>query len=156
MAFRPRPIESVLWLILHFFLTSALYVLIGAHFAAVIQILVYAGAIVVLFTFVILLLNLNPQELGMSSGAPWTSFVLFIGTLVSIFLCLHVASPQLLEPMPDLPAGSNFGSVESFSKHLLTNYLWSFEVAGILLLMAVIGAGMLAYRRTQSPTGDSK
>ena len=68
VAFRPRPIESALWLILHFIFTSGLYVLLDSHFVAVVQVLVYAGAIVVLVTFVILLLNLNPQELGVNSG----------------------------------------------------------------------------------------
>ncbi len=147
VAFRPRPMECALWLILHFFLTSALYVLLGAHFAAVIQILVYAGAIVVLFTFVILLLNLNPQELGGASVTPWSSFVLFIGSIATILLCFHVATPSLLKPLPEMAPDSIFGSVESFSIQLLTNYVWSFEIAGILLLLAVIVVGMLAYRK---------
>lgn len=149
VAFRPRPIESALWLILHFFLTSALYVILGAHFAAVVQILVYAGAILVLITFVILLLNLDPQEQGVSTTTPWTSFVLFVGTLATIFLCLHIASPQLLEKMPALEASSGFGSVELFSRLLLTKYLWAFEMAGVLLLLALIGVGMLSYRKAK-------
>ncbi|MGA0163347.1 MAG: NADH-quinone oxidoreductase subunit J [Bdellovibrionota bacterium] len=154
VAFRPRPMECALWLILHFFLTAALYVLLGAHFAAVIQILVYAGAIVVLFTFVILLLNLNPQELGGSGATPWSSFVLFVGSLASILLCFHVATPELLKPIPELAPESIFGSIESFSIQLLTNYMWSFEVAGVLLLLAVIAVGMLAYRKSRTEVGS--
>ena len=76
VAFRPRPIESAMWLILNFFLTAGLYVLLGSHFTAVIQVLVYAGAIMVLFVFVILLLNLDPRELGMEASVPWSSLVL--------------------------------------------------------------------------------
>jgi len=156
VAFRPRPIESALWLILNFFLTSALYVLLGAHFVAVIQVLVYAGAIVVLFTFVILLLNLNPQELGAGQAVPWTSFVLLIGTITAILLCFHVATPELLRPLPKLSHPDTFGTVESFSVYLLKNYVWSFELAGVLLLLAVIGVGLLAYRKPKSVHGSSQ
>lgn len=151
VAFRPKPIESALWLILNFFLTSVLYVLLGAHLAAVVQVLVYAGAIMVLFTFVILLLNLDPKELGGDTPLPWTGFVMLIGTITAVFLCFHIATPALLEPMRDLSEAPNFGTIEAFSRELLTNYAWSFEVAGILLLMAVIGVGLLAYRERKQP-----
>lgn len=147
VAFRPKPIEAALWLVLHFFVTSAIYVLLGSHFVAVIQILVYAGAIVVLFTFVILLLNLNPEELGLKTSVSWASFVLFMTGLGAVFLCFHIASPELLRPMPHPEAGSGFGSIESFSHLLLEKYVWSFEVAGIILLLAIIGVGVLAQKR---------
>jgi NADH-quinone oxidoreductase subunit J len=99
VALRPRPIESALWLILNFFLTAGLYVLIGAHFVAVIQVLVYAGAIMVLFVFVILLLNLDPKELGDESAISKTSVALFLAFLTFILLSLRVATPGLLEKL---------------------------------------------------------
>lgn len=152
VAFRPKPIESALWLITNFFLTSALYVLMGSYFVAVIQVLVYAGAIMVLFTFVILLLNLDPEEEGEQSSMPWISFVLLVGSISAVLLCFHIATPELLKKMDSLPEASGFGSIESFSKAFLTNYIWSFEVAGVLLLLAVIGVGLLAYRKPPSST----
>jgi len=145
VAFRPKPIESALWLILHFFLTSTLYVFIGADFVAVVQLLVYAGAIVVLITFVILLLNLNPQEISGGESIRWTSTVLFLCSLGAVLFCLHISTPSLLEKMP--APGSSFGSIEAFSRTMIQNYSWSFEVAGFLLLLALIGVGLLAYRR---------
>ena len=145
VAYRPKPLESALWLILHFFLTSTLYVFLGADFVAVVQLLVYAGAIVVLFTFVILLLNLNPQEISGGESLRWTSTVLFLCALGAVLFCLHIASPSLLEKMP--AAGPSFGSIEAFSRMMIQNYSWSFEVAGLLLLLAVVGVGLLAYRR---------
>jgi len=148
VAFRPKPIESALWLIVNFICTSALYVLLGAHFVAVIQVLVYAGAIVVLFTFVIMLLNLNPQELGLTAAVPWTSIVLLTGTVAVIFLCLHVATPDLLKGLPVLAEDAGgWGTLENFSKVFLIKYVWSFEIAGILLLMAVLGVGLLAHHQ---------
>ncbi|TVQ80708.1 MAG: hypothetical protein EA369_01780 [Bradymonadales bacterium] len=147
VAFRPRPIEAALWLILHFFLTSILYVIMGSHFVAIIQLLVYAGAIVVLFTFVILLLNLNPEELGLKTSVSWASFVLFLGGIGAVLLCLHVATPELLAPLSEVERASDFGSIESFSRALLGRYVWGFEVAGVVLLLAVVGVGLLAYKK---------
>lgn len=154
VAFRPKPIESALWLILNFFLTSALYVLLGSYFTAVIQVLVYAGAIVVLFTFVIMLLNLDPKEMGLNETVPWTSFVMVIGAVLVMMLAFHIATPELLEKMPAVESPSDFGGVEAFSRLLIEKYAWSFEVAGILLLLAVLCVGLLAYRKPHSPATE--
>jgi NADH-quinone oxidoreductase subunit J len=148
VAFRPRPVESAMWLILNFFFTAALYALLGSHFVAVIQILVYAGAILVLFVFVILLLNLDPRELGTDAQLPWGSAVLFVAFLSFLMLCLHVATPQLLERLPQLSAEAKWGTVESLAKTLLTQYEFGFEAAGIILLLAIMGVGLLAYRKS--------
>lgn len=151
VAFRPKPIEGALWLIVNFICTSALYVLLGAHFVAVIQVLVYAGAIVVLFTFVILLLNLNPKELGLTAAVPWTTVVLLSSTIAVVFLCLHVATPELLKALPALSEeASDWGSLDHFAKVFLHKYVWGFEVAGVLLLMAVLAVGLLAHRKKKA------
>jgi NADH-quinone oxidoreductase subunit J len=150
VAFRPRPVESAMWLILNFFLTAGLYVLLGSHFVAVIQVLVYAGAILVLFVFVILLLNLDPRELGGESHLPFGSMVLFIAFLTFVMLCLHVATPELLQKLPEMNSSSQFGSIESLAKTLMTRYIFGFEASGVILLLAIIGVGLLAYRRTQA------
>lgn len=156
VAFRPRPIESAMWLILNFFLTAGLYVLLGSHFTAVIQVLVYAGAIMVLFVFVILLLNLDPRELGMEASVPWSSLVLFLGTLTFILVALKLASPELMKPLPDLDAAKGFGTVEALSRELMTRYYWGFELAGVILLLAILGVGLLAYRKAKvHPKGGS-
>ncbi|MDB5039071.1 MAG: NADH-ubiquinone/plastoquinone oxidoreductase chain 6 [Bacteriovoracaceae bacterium] len=151
VAFRPRPVESAMWLILNFFLTAGLYVLLGSHFVAVIQVLVYAGAIMVLFVFVILLLNLDPRELGTDSSVSWGSLILFVAFLSFILLSLHVTTPELLEKMPPIKAGSTFGTVEALSKTLLTDYIFGFEMAGVILLLAIMGVGLLAYRKINNP-----
>lgn len=156
VAFRPKPIESALWLIVNFFFTSALYVLIGADFAAIVQILVYAGAIVVLFTFVILLLNLDPEEIGTTASVPWTSLVMLLASVSAVLLCMHIATPKLLESMPALSDQSTYGTVEGFAREFLVKYVFGFEVAGVLLLLAVIGVGLLAYRKPAALPASEK
>jgi len=151
VAFRPRPVESAMWLILNFFVTAGLYVLLGSHFTAVIQVLVYAGAIMVLFVFVILLLNLDPRELGTEGGASWSSLVLFMGFLSFVLVALQLATPDLLKAPAALPEASTFGSVEAASRELLTKYIWGFQLSGIILLLALIGVGLIAYRKAKAP-----
>ncbi len=146
VAFRARPVESAMWLILNFFLTAGLYVLLGSHFVAVIQVLVYAGAIMVLFVFVILLLNLDPKELGTEHSLSWGSLVLFIAFLSFVLLSLHIATPTLLEKIKPIE-NANFGSIEAISHALIQDYLWGFEAAGIILLLAIVGVGLLASRK---------
>lgn len=152
VAFRPRPIESAMWLILNFFLTAGLYVLLGSNFVGVIQVLVYAGAIMVLFVFVVLLLNLDPRELGNEAGLSWASLILFMGCLTFVMLALHLATPEIMQPLPELQKASGFGSVEAISRELLTKYVWGFELAGAILLLAVVGVGLLAYRKPRNKT----
>lgn len=155
VALRPRPIESAMWLMLNFFLTAALYILLGSHFVGIIQILVYAGAIVVLFVFVIFLLNLDPKELNSAVAVPWTSLVIFLAFLTFIFLSLRVAQPELMDALPPIDE-EGFGTIESFSRRFLEDYIWGFEVSGILLLMAIIGVGLLAYRKPKNPERSSR
>lgn len=153
VALRPRPIEGAMWLILNFFFTAGLYVLLGAHFVAVIQVLVYAGAIMVLFVFVIMLLNLDPRELGAdeSVGLTRSGLVLFVAFLTFVLLSLKLTTPLLLERLPALPEQSQFGSLDALARVLLTKYVFGFEVAGIILLLAIIGVGLLAYRAPRAP-----
>lgn len=151
VAFRPRPIESAMWLILNFFLTAGLYVLLGSHFVAIIQVLVYAGAIMVLFVFVILLLNLDPRELGNEATLSWSSLILFIGSLSFIMLAFHLTTPEILKELPEINKAQSFGTAESISRELLTNYVWGFELSGVILLLAIVGVGLLAYRKPTKP-----
>ena len=146
-ALRPRPIESAMWLILNFFITAALYVLLGSHFVAVIQVLVYAGAIMVLFVFIILLLNLDPHEVSTEAVMPWTHLILACGALSFVMLSLSIIEPATSSSFGPINASSAFGTIENIANQLVTHYMWSFEIAGVILLLAIIGVGMLAYRK---------
>ena len=145
-----NPVRSALYLVVTFLCVAAFYVLLSAQFIAAVQVIVYAGAIMVLFLFVIMLLNLGAPEALRETGAlPWTiAFALafvFIGTLI--------ASRSLLELPPSLTphaALSTIGTVETIGLNLFDPtqpWLFPFEITSILLLVAVIGAIVMAKRK---------
>ncbi|MEY3194060.1 MAG: hypothetical protein RIQ78_156 [Bacteroidota bacterium] len=143
MVFSKNPVHSVLYLILTFFAIAGQYVLLNAQFLAVVHIIVYAGAIMVLFLFVLMLLNLNedsePQKSSLwKIGAGITSGLLLV-TLVGALK----GSIQL-----DLPETGNpsVGLVENLGQVLFTDFVVPFEMAGILFLAAMVGAVMVGKR----------
>jgi NADH-quinone oxidoreductase subunit J len=139
---RRHPMSSALFLILTLFAVAALFVLRQAHFLAAIQVIVYAGAVVVLFIFVIMLINVPESRLPLEG---LTGFR-FLGILVAGLLILEAALVARRFAMPGTPAADS-GSVEAVGRALFTDYLLAFEVTSVLLLAAVIGAIALAKKR---------
>jgi NADH-quinone oxidoreductase subunit J len=139
-------VHSVLFLVLDFLFVAALYVLLGAEFLAVIQILVYAGGIVVLYLFVVMLVNLKrPPE---AYQDPRRQTKLGFGLAAAILLELAViAGYGYVRPVP-VPAAALpvTGNTEQVGWMLYTSYLIPFEIASMLLLVAMIGAIILAKR----------
>ena len=142
-----NPVSSALWLVLNLFCIAVLYVTLNAQFIGVIQILVYAGAIMVLFLFVIMLLNLT--ALPDLQSVDWKLGVAFLlGMAVLAQLVFVVASSLDLLPEPATPEmASQSGSAYLIGRELFTTYALPLEVIGVLLLVATIGAVMLAKRR---------
>ena len=130
---------SALFLVLDLFLLACLYASLNAHFVAVIQLLVYAGAILVLFLFVIMLLNVDPKD-GQRR-------ITFGGiTLCSVALLVFLAiSYHLLPTMTELDT-SKLGTDNTYRVALLlfTKYLWPFELASILILLAMVASVIIA------------
>ncbi|MEW6587510.1 MAG: NADH-quinone oxidoreductase subunit J [Nitrospirota bacterium] len=147
---RKNPVHSVLWMLLLFFHIASLYLFLNAEFMAAIQVIVYAGGILVLFLFVVLLMNLR-EELRISKyiGAAPTSFTFAIGLLVTVFISLRsfVAAPPG-EYTIDLIKRETHINV--LGKLLYTEFLYPFEIASLILLVAIIGAIVLAKRRLKS------
>lgn len=138
-----NPISSAFSLIVSFFGIAALYAMLSAHFLAAIQILVYAGAIMVLFIFVIMLLNLQPDELH---EKPFFK-VYYAVTILSLALFLFAFSHLLMPFQWIFPSvAENFGSVKAVGKLLFTEYLIPFEYTSVLLLVAMIAGVVLAKR----------
>jgi NADH-quinone oxidoreductase subunit J len=141
------PVSSALWLVLNLFCIAGLYLTLNASFIGVIQILVYAGAIMVLFLFVIMLLNLSAmpevEEIN------WTAVGSFVVGMVVLSQLLYVVALEFdlgVEPVnPETAA--EVGAAATLGEVLLTKYALHVEVAGILLLAATVGAVMLAQRR---------
>ncbi len=138
-----NPIASALSLVICFFFLAADYALLGAHFVAVIQILVYAGAIMVLFIFVIMLLNLrHGDHLTFNDIGP--RGVVGMATAGLFAIGLFTALGQLPETLP-APVGAEYGTIAMIGRALFEGpYLLPFETVSALLTVAVVGAVVLA------------
>lgn len=140
---RKSPMASALYLILTLFAVAALFVLRQAHFLAAVQVIVYAGAVVVLFVFVIMLINVPEDRLPVERAT--TTRVL--GVIAAGIFILESAVLARRYWMPIGPA-AEVGTVEAVGRALFTDYLLAFEITSVLLLAAVIGAIALAKRKT--------
>ena len=146
------PVHAALALVISFFFMAGLYMLLLAQLMAVLQILVYAGAIMVLFLFVIMLLNLSRDELGTQSmtAMHWIGLSGLALLTGQVIVMLNLAGDNI--PAGEAPGDAfamtaeGFGSVESVGHLLFTQNLVPFEMTAILLLIAVIGAVVLAKR----------
>jgi len=139
---RKHPMASALYLILTLFAVAALFVLRQAHFLATVQVIVYAGAVVVLFVFVIMLINVPEDRMPVERATT----VRVLGVLAAGFFILESAVLARRYSMPTGPA-AEVGSVEAVGRALFTDYLLAFEITSVLLLAAVIGAIALAKRK---------
>jgi len=138
---RKHPMASALYLILTLFAVAALFVLRQAHFLAAIQVIVYAGAVVVLFVFVIMLINVPEEKLPVER----VTGMRLLGATAAGLLILEAAVVARRFGIPAVPGG-DAGSVRAVGTALFTDYLLAFEVTSVLLLAAVIGAIALAKR----------
>lgn len=143
-------VHSVLFLVVNFLFVAMLYVLLGAYFLSVIQVLVYAGGIVVLYLFVVMLVNLKRAPETHADPHRRTSLGLGLSAAVLIELAAIVAygyaQPAAPSAIANTAAVAGVGNVELVGRMLYTDYLIPFEVASMLLLVAMIGAIVLAKR----------
>jgi NADH-quinone oxidoreductase subunit J len=143
-----NPVHSVLWLILAFFNAAGLMVLVGAEFIAMLLVIVYVGAVAVLFLFVVMMLDIDFAELR--SGL--ARYGLF-GVLVAIVLVSEMivaegawsAGPLALAQRA-APAQASMSNIEAMGALIYSRYLYVFEAAGLVLLVAMIGAIVLTHR----------
>jgi len=140
---RRNAVSAVMWLVATFLALAATYVLLFAHFIAAIQVLVYAGAIMVLFVFVIMILNKEEEE-------PWATRGLIgkgLGGLALVYLMGRLINVVYLAPPVErrLCISDEFGTTLSLGKTLFSTYLFPFEAVSIVLLIAVVGALVLAH-----------
>lgn len=138
--FSKSPVSSILFLLLAFFCIAAFYVILGAQFLAAVQVIVYAGAILVLFLFVIMLLNLRKIE-EKGSGFLKTLGVVAGGCIVVLFITAFSGIAPSVAPAEEMTPTMSLG------QQLFTVYLVPFEIASVLLLVAIIGAVVLVKKR---------
>lgn len=140
-----NPVYCAIFLIIAFFAIAGLYFLLGAPFLSIVQIIVYAGAIMVLFLFVIMLLNLR-QEIRLPIGR---YYQIIFGALLSLILLVQliffVISGYRLRTV--IPERSFSGTVENLGLALFNKYLYPFEIASVLLLVGMLGAIVLGRKK---------
>ena len=144
---RKSPVAAALWLVNTLFCLAALYVMLEAHFIGAIQVLVYAGAIMVVFLFVVMLLNLgHASDVGdiRGRGPRLAAAAAGLILLAELWALWRHAPAQTAAPAPAPEAGGVVGAVAA---PLFREYLLAFEVTSILLLAAIVGAVVLARRR---------
>ena len=152
---RKSPVAAALWLVNTMFCLAAMYVLLDAQFIGVMQVLVYAGAIMVVFLFVIMLLNLgHASELADARGLWWKLAAGLIGLalLAQVFTLTRANVPEVLA-LPENALATEFartGAIAPLAGPLFNEYLLAFEVTSVLLLAAVVGAVVLGKRRERT------
>ena len=147
-----NPVHSVLFLILAFFNGAGLFVLLGAEFLAMILIVVYVGAVAVLFMFVVMMLDINFVELrqGFLQYLP-------IGGVVGLVLLAELLviaggwtlAPETAGGAAPTPAPETVSNTQALGELLYTHYIYLFQAAGLVLLVAMIGAIVLTHRRRE-------
>jgi NADH-quinone oxidoreductase subunit J len=139
--FAKNPVHSVLYLIVTFFTFTIHYILLNAQFLAIVNFIVYMGAIMVLFLFVLMLLNLNEGSIGSKSN-----LLKMIGVIAGMCLIITlVGSAKILSASePLVLQNQDLGLVKNLGKVLFSKFLLPFEVSSILLLSAMVGAVLLA------------
>jgi NADH-quinone oxidoreductase subunit J len=146
-----NPVHSVLFLIVAFFNAAGLFVLIGAEFLAMILVIVYVGAVAVLFLFVVMMLDIDFADLR-SGFVRYLPIGALVGFILLAELVLVIGSWVVVPSMPRLLAASTASGVtltntRALGDILYTRYLFAFQAAGLILLVAMIGAIVLTLRR---------
>jgi NADH-quinone oxidoreductase subunit J len=158
-------VHAALMLVINFFTIAIFYAMLEAQFLAVTQIIVYAGAIMVLFLFVMMLLGIATQEPRRSRGAGQRIAGILVGVLLFGALATSVAAPFMGPasvcgpgqeagagiPCAGLAEANADGNVQELGRELFTTYVWPFEVTSVLLVIAAIGAMVLG-RKTEDPS----
>ena len=152
-----NPVHSVLWLILAFFNAAGLMVLLGAEFLAMLLIVVYVGAVAVLFLFVVMMLNIDFAEMraGFMKNAPlgMAVAIVLLAELVLGIGAYRAGKLELGAPLGDAAPVAGESNIENIGALLYTEYLFLFEAAGIILLVAMIGAIVLTHRERRATRG---
>ncbi len=139
-----NPVNAAMSLVAAFFFLAGIYVLLAAHLLAFLQVLVYAGAIMVLFLFVIMLLTTGDEEFGRARMKAMQVAGVFGAAGV---LAVIVRAVSQLGALPMRQVGNDFGTVKAVGRILFTQYLLPFEATSLLLLVAIVGAVVVAKQR---------
>jgi len=138
--FSRNPVTSAMFLVLTIISMAGLFVLLHAFFLAAVQVLVYAGAVMVLFLFVIMLLDLKEEERRKIKKVGFVTGFIAVAAIIGLFIRSLIAT----NPGKDLPVPTAVGDTATLGKMLFTNYLLPFEIVSLLLLVAMVGVILLS------------
>ncbi|HSP99158.1 MAG TPA: NADH-quinone oxidoreductase subunit J [Candidatus Dormibacteraeota bacterium] len=143
-----HPVRSAMCLVATLFLLAVFFIFLDASFVAALQVIVYAGAIMVVFLFVIMLLNLTDDE-PQRRRLSWQVTTVLSASLFALGLLYVLRQGGALVPGPGMaaPLATGYGSIQSVGVSLFTTYVLPFEITGLLMLAAVIGAVVLARKK---------
>jgi NADH-quinone oxidoreductase subunit J len=133
-----NPVYSVLWLIVTFFCISGHYILLNAQFLAIVNIIVYAGAIMVLFLFVIMLMNLNKDQEPQKNKWLKLAGALAAGCLLLVLIAA-LRNTEMKNQLAEVGSG-NIGLIQNLGRALFNDYVVPFEISSVLFLSAMVGA----------------
>lgn len=155
--FARNPVHSVLWLIMAFFNAAGLMLLCGAEFIAMLLIIVYVGAVAVLFLFVVMMLDIDFAELrsGFARYLPFGVLLAIVLVAEMIFALGAWAAGGVKLTQRIAPVDSNVSNIEAVGNLLYTRYIFLFEAAGLILLVAMIGAIVLTHRKRAGVRGQN-
>lgn len=139
-----NPMYSIILLVITFFSLSAIYVLLNAQFLAVVNIIVYAGAIMVLFLFVIMFLNLRKESNELTNRPMVVASVISGGVL--LLLLASVIVKAHVEPVNPMSFSNETGMIETLGNLLYRHYILAFEIVSVLFLVGIVGAILIAKR----------
>ena len=146
--FSRNPVHSVLWLILAFFNAAGLMVLVGAEFIAMLLVIVYVGAVAVLFLFVVMMLDIDFAELrsGLTRYGLFGALIamVLVGEMIIAEGAWGAGAIQLAQRAA--PVSADMPNIEAMGAHIYSRYLYALEAAGLVLLVAMIGAIVLTHR----------
>ena len=144
MILSKNPVNSILWLIVLFFAISGHYILLNAQFLAIVNIIVYAGAIMVLFLFALMFINMNKDTEKHKSIMLKSAATISSGLLLIVLVAVTKGSEYLQSPAERY---TDVGTVKNLGNALYGQYLLPFEITSILLLAAMVGAVMLGKKQ---------
>lgn len=136
-----NPVHAALFLVLSFFTAAAIWMLLKAEFLAITLVLVYVGAVMVLFLFVVMMIDIDIEHLRRDF---WTyvPMAAFVGVVIILEMAVVLTKTFMgrVQPVQELPKGFNGPNTQALGKLIYTDYIYAFEVAGAVLLLAIVAA----------------
>lgn len=149
--FNKNPIHSAIYLVICFFSIAGHYLLLNAQFLAMVHVIVYSGAIMVLFLFTIMLMNLNKEdEVHKPRVTRWAAVIFFV-LMSAILIAIFINSKPIVGPY--VTTGEDYQSIKVLGQVLLDEYMVPFEFASVLLLTAMIGTVLLSKKEKTEKNG---